>query len=455
MDERRVRYPTGRNGDGTTHRVGLTRHCLASGAVHLPLALRDALPGGDVLALDVERDEAVVLRSEPPRRLAGLTPFFEAHDLQVNDQLELRVHDGEVRLAAVRRARRERHGEGEGRSSAVATSTWTSLDPSTWSPAERGEASGPRPEPRTGEPAADIVERIGSVTVRRLGAGRFASPPATPLARPSEPLGAEPETTGRPVPDAAAEPDAVPADEAFEALLVADPAPEAARPRLDDVPPDAPSATVREAAPDAAPEANLDAAPDAGPAAEALSAEASSAAESSDAPTGPRSAASPEVRQVGLFGHATPTPARDAPAPAAHVAPAHAAPAPEPAPSPGPTAAPRTPPVPEVREQDLAEIDARGRVRSDGRARARRQRHREEALSRAGDLRSRIVRWLHDPETPVIVPYERVQDEFDLDAQVTRDVLAGILEAPPPSLRLTLLREGMLRISRVTVEQEA
>jgi hypothetical protein len=177
--------------------------------------------------------------------------------------------------------------------------------------------------------------------------------------------------------------------------------------------------------------------------------EAPDSAPTVDAPAfggDPGSDDSPEVRQVGLFGQASSAPGREA---------ASRSGASRPAPGTAQAPAQPTPPVPEVREQDLAEVDARGRVRSDGRPKARRQRHREEALSRAGDLRSRIVRWLHDPETPVIVPYERVQDEFDLDAQVTRDVLAGILEAPPPSLRLTLLREGMLRIARVTVEQEA
>jgi hypothetical protein len=71
------------------------------------------------------------------------------------------------------------------------------------------------------------------------------------------------------------------------------------------------------------------------------------------------------------------------------------------------------------------------------------------------ELRRRVVMWLLEPDTPVIVPYERVQERFDLAADRTREVLGMILESPPPTLRLTLLREGMLRVSRVTVEQEA
>jgi len=38
---------------------------------------------------------------------------------------------------------------------------------------------------------------------------------------------------------------------------------------------------------------------------------------------------------------------------------------------------------------------------------------------------------------------------------VAREVVEGVLEAPPPSLRLTRLREDLLRVSRVTVEQDA
>ncbi|MDZ7706401.1 MAG: hypothetical protein U5J97_00650 [Trueperaceae bacterium] len=59
------------------------------------------------------------------------------------------------------------------------------------------------------------------------------------------------------------------------------------------------------------------------------------------------------------------------------------------------------------------------------------------------------------PTTPVIVPIERVQHAFDLPVDVARDVVDGVLEEPPPSLRLTRLREDLLRVSRVTVEHDA
>ncbi len=110
-----------------------------------------------------------------------------------------------------------------------------------------------------------------------------------------------------------------------------------------------------------------------------------------------------------------------------------------------PTARPR-PEAVQLSESDLADPEIVATVR---------QRAREEELSRAGDLRSRIVRWLLAPTTPVIVPIERVQHAFDLPVDVAREVVDGVLEEPPPSLRLTRLRADLLRVSRVTVEQDA
>jgi len=143
-----------------------------------------------------------------------------------------------------------------------------------------------------------------------------------------------------------------------------------------------------------------------------------------------------------------------------------------------PFAAPRRPAPAALREEDLADpgladpdladpnladpdraaAERAERVRPAPAADAAgvaRQRAREEELSRAGDLRSRIVRWLLAPSTPVIVPIERVQHAFDLPVDVAREVVEGVLEAPPPSLHLTRLREDLLRVSRVTVEQDA
>ncbi|MDZ7706400.1 MAG: hypothetical protein U5J97_00645 [Trueperaceae bacterium] len=225
MDEGNVRPHAGQQGDGTVHRVGLTRHCIASGVVQLPFALRDTLPEGELLALDVERDEAVVLEVVPPRALSGLADFFEAHDLQVNDRLEIRIRGrdlGEVRLVAVRSARRPTRSEDRrlGADDRAAEPSSEPSSPSADSPsgsAVRDDVPssvsrpGPSPLPdtsvqdaldhgdwssaRASSDGPDVVETIGSVTVRRLGAGRFAAPAPTTLARRAEDLEAEAPST--------------------------------------------------------------------------------------------------------------------------------------------------------------------------------------------------------------------------------------------------------------------
>jgi hypothetical protein len=101
------------------HAIGITRTCLASGTVQLPFALAGSLPEGELLVHDAEADEPLVLWSEPPRRLAGLAPFFERHELQVNDSVVLEVRGDELRLATAKRPRRARP--------AVRPSTWHSL----------------------------------------------------------------------------------------------------------------------------------------------------------------------------------------------------------------------------------------------------------------------------------------------------------------------------------------
>jgi hypothetical protein len=93
---------------GERHAIGVTSMCLRSGSVQLPYALSGRLPEGELLVHDVESDEALVLWSEPPRRLAGLGPLFERHEVQVNDQLVLDLHGDEVRLAVAKRPRRSR-----------------------------------------------------------------------------------------------------------------------------------------------------------------------------------------------------------------------------------------------------------------------------------------------------------------------------------------------------------
>jgi hypothetical protein len=425
MDERRLRYPAGSNGDGTTHRVGLTRHCLASGAVQLPFALRDSLPEGDLQAYDVVRDETVVLTSEPPRRLAGLARFFSAHELQVNDQLELRLHGGRVGLAP--RPRLPAH-DAAGEARAVRA-------PSRWS--SRIDPTPPSARP-SGEDRPDVVERIGSVTVRRLGAEDLDANAASRLASPED-VAEGPATRGADL--------AGPSDEDLDALLVTGPAEEVAP---EQVPRPATRGEPATAAPGAAEASFVSGVAETTLVPDAL--EATTVPPAADAPRGtPRSGA---VQQGVLFGPPASEPPRRArrgrtPRRALRGASAASATRPD---------------VPRVREEDLADpaVGASvGPVRRSaapvGPAPAPAP---EASAGRAGatarhELRRRVVRWLLQPDTPVVVPYERVQDEFDLSGDATRDVLGAILETPPPTLRLTLLREGMLRVARVTVEQEA
>jgi hypothetical protein len=87
-------------------RVALTRVCLRSGSVLLPLRARGVLPEGAALeAYDPEGQDAWDLAFENGR-LHGLAPFFERHALMVNDELLIRPReDGHVVLLARPRAR--------------------------------------------------------------------------------------------------------------------------------------------------------------------------------------------------------------------------------------------------------------------------------------------------------------------------------------------------------------
>jgi len=490
MDERHVRYPAGPNGDGTTHRVGLTRHCLASGLVQLPFALRDTLPEGDLLALDAERDESVHLVSIPPRQLGGLSEFFRTHDLQVNDQLEIRVSGGEtreVRIGPLRRARTPAPAPPHDHSDTVekgAAPTQVQRQVSSWysvrddpAPARtrlvphaidvdavdldalEGDTTLEQLADRVDLPAAtieeterpDFVERIGSVTVRRLGIDPNSGAQALRLATPADDV-----EVSTPATPATADP---------QALLEAQASLDEARPPTppsNDVAPDPPLLGVD-------PERRL----------ELASLASSEPVDSATEPVElaiepneqvterprqlPRASSSDEVRQLPLFGapeeappatrrpERTVEPLRKAPPPRATAGRSPLARRPgspqrrrvEGGPAPNvPAAATPVTATPTTAVQTSVGSD---RKRTD----------REEELSRAGDLRSRIIRWLLEPSTPVIVPLEQVQDAFELPADVAREIVNGVLESPPPSLRLTRVREDLLRVSRITVEQNA
>ncbi|MEX2501153.1 MAG: hypothetical protein WD336_02155 [Trueperaceae bacterium] len=370
-----------------------------------------------------------MLRSQPPRHLGGFRPFFETHELTVNDAVELRLAGDAIRIAPVRRPRRSERPEhvpyrstwsafvaaessGGTRASAGhappsgghgelhGTSIGSSAGSDASVPEER-RADAPDDLDREHAPeehplGAQVMERIGSVTVRRLGRGAVTRPPESSLTR-------SPERSDAQAPAPAASP--MPAREVRESeARVRDPRP--------------PEATPLEAVPtEAAPR-------DAGPTPDAHEEPPEEAPTASDRP-------SAETFASEAF-------------PAAH----------DGAPPATPVAAPSDDVV--VTENDLADPESsRPRmVLGPPRPARERERGRQEHVSRAGDLRNRIVRWMLDPDTPVIVPFERVEQEFGLEANVVRDVLHGILEEPPPSLRLTTLRDGIVRVSRVTVEIE-
>jgi len=89
------------------YRYPLTRICLRTGSLTLPLNLLGVFPErGDVLALDPQKDVEFTLRVDG-RRVLGLGPFFEAHELDVNDELHIRPQeDGRFAITAVLRPRR-------------------------------------------------------------------------------------------------------------------------------------------------------------------------------------------------------------------------------------------------------------------------------------------------------------------------------------------------------------
>ena len=90
-----------------TYRYPLTRICIRTGSLTLPLNLLGVFPErGDVLALDSQKDVEFTLRVDG-RRVLGLGPFFDAHELTVNDELQIRVQeDGRFAITAVVRPRR-------------------------------------------------------------------------------------------------------------------------------------------------------------------------------------------------------------------------------------------------------------------------------------------------------------------------------------------------------------
>ncbi len=90
-----------------TYRYPLTRICLRNGSMTLPLTLLGVFPeSGDIVAYDPQKDAEFTLRVEG-RSVTGLGPFFEANDLDVNDELVIRpLEDGRFSFTGVARPKR-------------------------------------------------------------------------------------------------------------------------------------------------------------------------------------------------------------------------------------------------------------------------------------------------------------------------------------------------------------
>jgi len=79
------------------YKYTLTRFCLRSGQLTLPHSMLEVFPSeGSVTAKDTQADEALTLTMLSPRKVAGLNGFFKLHNLEVNDQVIIRLQDGET-----------------------------------------------------------------------------------------------------------------------------------------------------------------------------------------------------------------------------------------------------------------------------------------------------------------------------------------------------------------------
>ena len=336
MTSRHVPAERGANQSGLRARVGLTRHCVNSGVITLPFALQEALPEGEFSVMDADGGSTHQVRvtAGRPRRMHGLSAFVQAYGLQVNDRIEITIQpDGGVRLRAERKT-----PAGQAPAESATAAAPETGDAATKPDLPLGDATGERSSDGT------VVERIGTVTVRRINARQGDFQSEATLAN---------------------------ADDIERAL--------------------------------AARKAELDAEADAGAEFEPLEDHFLL----SDTPAEP-AAAEEEPEQGGLFA-ATSQPQ-------------------------GPALGAR------VRD------DQEAAPASDSRRNPR-----EEALSQAGDLRSQMLRWFMRPDVPVIVPFERLMQEFGLTRDVVADVIDGIVEDPPEGLSLTLIREGTLRVAQTEV----
>lgn len=434
----------GSGGRHERHAIGVTRMCLNSGSVQLPFALSGALPEGELLVHDEASDEPLVLWSEPPRRLAGLGPFFERHEVQVNDRLVLDLAGDDLRLTVAKRPRRSRP--------AVTPSTWHSLrDEPSRVQLDHGDASEAVSDHSsasvTGAPEEPPQEGP-SEPPGRLPRG--AAPPGTVAADPAPWHHADLSRQGfAPEQDAIRPPD----HDGDEAGFPFRSAPEDDMPR-------APRVKVKPLGVSQARaqslERNLkgrlgssDRAGLRGPIGGLLQAArglfgrtrspsrrragSSDADEKTDRPdwtsawddadglgddpvdlVQPKAApmppsASPDERASDTSTEDAPTHGSE------HDVPENASPAPPPS-------------------SETAKLPSGVPIRA------------ERFLG--GDLRTRLLRFLASPDMPLIAKAELVAKRFDLDGETAAELLADIADDPPAGLRLTPVRAGAWRIER-------
>ncbi|MDZ7799933.1 MAG: hypothetical protein U5K81_03945 [Trueperaceae bacterium] len=501
------------------HTINVTRLCLRTGSVQLPFALAGRLPEGELLAHELESAEALVLWSEPPRRLAGLGPLFEANEVQVNDAVILEVDGDTVRLGLHKRPRRAR----------------PKVTPSTWAShrlpdedARRQVADPERPPQAHDEvprderaPAGEAVPDAGSPGPTPLDAtdpADLAGPPddgvagagghgadlpddapraprvkVKPLAEggPRSPSGASNDTSpprgredhraglfggmvrtvqgwfgsgdapGRPAPTDAAPRRAPDWTQAWNDREPGDDP--LGDPASDDLLPDAPSAAPFDRSQRAedrqearrAPMGDVPAETDApgtdayGPPPPAVRVREQAQPERVRA----RAADTRDPRRAEP-ARATPTDA-DADAdtttapgrPATPPARPEAETPPEVTPPAGPDVSDDTPdepadPSPSPDDVDVA-AERAAQWQDDGSSVPSRA---ERFL--AGDLRTRMLRFLSSPDMPLIAKTEMVASRFDLDPETAGDLLRDISDDPPDGLRLTPVREGAWRVER-------
>ena len=93
----------------------LTRVCLRSGQLSLPQNMLHLFPDeGTVHVLDTSTNDEFELTMRTPRQVAGLSDFFEKHNLEVNDRVKLkRLEDGRVSLTPLARPKRNDYARPE------------------------------------------------------------------------------------------------------------------------------------------------------------------------------------------------------------------------------------------------------------------------------------------------------------------------------------------------------